>query len=44
MEGFKDLEVFKLSRDLVREIYSLTQQEQFKRDYSLVYQKGTLIL
>lgn len=38
IKSFEDLEIWQLARDICRMVYSLTQKEQFKRDFSLVDQ------
>jgi len=37
-ERFEDLDVWKLSRELVKYIYKITAQEKFQRDFSFISQ------
>jgi len=35
IEKFEDLEIWQLSRELVREVYKLTRKKEFSKDYGL---------
>lgn len=35
IQRFEDLEIWKLARELVRDVYELTQKKEFSKDYSL---------